>query len=180
MITCLTGLPGSGKSTAAKLFSRGGFKVYEISGIIKAEMRRRRIAINPMGIEAFVNKEKKEHGEDVFALMMGRMLENAKGKILVVGFRSIAEFEAVERLAGARLPLIALYTPERTRFKRVSGRKVFPIKNMAEFMMRERSNLDMGIGALIRRADYVVSNAGSLKDFKESIGELITIMGEAK
>ncbi len=180
MILCLTGMPGSGKSTAARIFSRKGFEVMEMSGIIKEEMRRLKIRVNPESVEEFVNKEKAERGKDVFAVMMGKRLRGLGHNVLVIGFRSVAEFETVERAVGMKLPLIAISSPEKLRFRRLSGRRTLPVKSPEKFRMRERSNIRMGILEVLARADYLVANTGTRKEFDESIEELIRRIAETE
>lgn len=179
MILCLTGLPGSGKSTAAEVFSKMGFEVMELSGVIKEEMQRRGVTVTNESLEEFANRMKKENGRDVFAVMMGEKLRKRNdSNILVVGFRSLQEFETMERIVGEDLPLIVVSTPQKLRFKRLSERKNLPIKSLDAFMMREKSNIQMGILDLMERADFIVSNSGSREELKESIDDLIEKIGE--
>ena len=69
MILCLTGMPGSGKSTAAEIFAKMGFEVIEGSAIIKEEMRRKGIRVTPESVEVFANRVKSERGKAAFAIM---------------------------------------------------------------------------------------------------------------
>lgn len=151
-----------------------------MSTIIKGEMAKRGIEINNSTIEDFANKMKAEGGKDVFAVMMGEKLKEAADSrnILVVGFRSVAEFETVERTLGFDIPLIELLAPQKLRFERLSERSTLPIQSIDVLLMRDRSNIRMGILELFEHADYVVSNTGSKDELKESIEELILKLGE--
>ncbi len=180
MILCLTGLPGSGKSTAAEIFSRMGFEVFEGSTAIKDEMKKKGAEITPSNIESFTNKMKSEHGKAFFAAITGERVKAAEQDhdILVIGFRSVAEFEELERVLGSNIPLIVLTTPEGMRFERLSERKVMAIKSKDEFITRDRSNIGQGILKLIGRADYLISNTGSKDELEESIIELLEQIGD--
>jgi dephospho-CoA kinase len=175
-------MPGSGKTTAAEIFSRMGFEVVEGSTIIKEEMKKKGIAVSPESVEAFANKMKNEHGKDVFAIMTGKRLRERldSNNFLVVGPRSLAEFEAFERAVGMNLRLIALMSPQKTRFNRLSTRKVLGIKSPYVLMLKDKSNIGMGISELIDRADYVISNTGSKKELEESIRELLMKLGDTE
>ncbi len=175
-------MPGSGKSTAAQIFAKLGFEVVEGSSVIKEEMRKRGMKVTPETVEAFANRMKSEKGKAVFAVMTGKRIRvNLDGNdILLVGFRSIAEFETVEREIGYKVPLIVVMTPLKLRFKRLSQRKVFAIKSPELFTMRDRSSLGQGIGKLMGKADYVISNTGSKKELAESIHELLEGMKEGE
>ncbi|MDE1865280.1 MAG: AAA family ATPase [Candidatus Micrarchaeota archaeon] len=181
MILCLTGMPGSGKTTAAGIFEKMGFEVIELSGIIKAEMTSRGIKPTNRSIEDFANKMKASHGSDFFSARVGKMLKaKSESDVLVVGFRSIAEFESVERAAGSQLVLIVVSVPQRLRFKRLSERKELPIKGIEQLIMRDKSNIGMGILNLLDHADFVVSNTGTKKELEASIHEVLDRIGEAE
>lgn len=173
-------MPGSGKTTAAEIFARRGFEVVEGSTVIKEEMKKEGITVNPKNVEIFANRMKAEQGKDVFANMTGKkiraMLDDHN--LLFVGARSIAEFEAIERAVGIKLRLIALTTPQKMRFKRLSERKILGIKSPEVLLLKDKSNIDQGMLELIKRADYLVSNTGSRKELEESINELIGKIGE--
>lgn len=180
MILCLTGLPGSGKSTAAEIFTEMGFEVIEGSTVIKEEMRKSGIEVTPESVEAFASKMKSERGKDYFAVITGKLLKSRDdGKdLLILGMRSVSEFDAVEAALGIDIPLIVVTLPDKARFDRLSHRRVLPIKSMDTMVMRDRSNLRMGIGELFDRVDYMISNSGTKRDLEESIRELLESMKE--
>jgi dephospho-CoA kinase len=182
MILCLTGMPGSGKSTAADIFAKMGFDVIEGSAIIKEEMRKKGIEVTSESVEVFANKVKSEKGKAAFAIMTGEKVREAveDHNILVVGMRSTAEFEAMERAAGSRIPLIEIIAPTKTRFKRLSERKVLGIKTQEIFILKDKSNISQGMPELLEKADYVISNTGSKTELKESIHELLENMKEVE
>jgi dephospho-CoA kinase len=181
MILCLTGMPGSGKSTAAAIFAKMGFGVVEGSAVIKEEMRRQGIRVNPKSVEEFTIRMKAEHGREFFAVMTGRRLKERLDdhNFLVVGMRSLSEFEAIERAVGMDFKLIALVTPQKLRFKRLSERKILGIKSPEVLLLKDQSNIGQGMPELIERADYLISNTGSKGELEESIRELLAkVSGE--
>jgi dephospho-CoA kinase len=180
MIICLTGMPGSGKSTAAKIFEKASFRVFEGSATIKEEMEKRGIEITSENIEVFTNKMKNENGKAFFAAITGKkVLAAAKDSdVLVIGFRSTAEFEELQKAIGSKIPLIVLTSPESIRFQRLSERKTIPIKSKEAFLTRDKGNIDQGIDKLIENADYLISNTGSTGELEESIIELLKKLGD--
>ncbi len=175
-------MPGSGKTTAAEIFAKNGFEVVEGSTVIKEEMKRKGIEITPESVEIFANKMKSENGKEVFAVMTGKKIKAMLDdhNILSVGSRSIAEFEAIEKAVGVDLKLIVLTTPQKLRFKRLSERKVLGIKSPDVLLLKDKSNVDMGMLELMERADYLISNTGSRKELEESIHELLEKLGETE
>jgi dephospho-CoA kinase len=175
MIICLTGMPGSGKTTAAEIFSKRGFEIVEGSTLIKEEMVRLGIKVDPESVEKFTLKMKAEHGKEYFAVMTGEKLKPRLDdhNFLLVGFRSIAEKEAAQRALGMNMQLIVLMSPQKTRFKRLSERKILGIKSPEVLLLKDKSNTDQGIEELMDKADYMISNTGSKKELEESIDELL-------
>lgn len=180
MIICLTGMPGSGKSTAAKIFEKAGFEVFEGSATIKEEMKKRGIEITSENIETFTNKMKNENGKEFFAAITGKKVLAASQDhdILVIGFRSTAEFGELKRVVGSDIPLIVLTSPESIRFERLSERKEVAIKSKEAFLTRDKGNIGQGIDKLMETADYLISNTGSKSELEESILELLTKLGD--
>jgi dephospho-CoA kinase len=175
MILCLTGFPGSGKSTAARIFSESGFEVIEGSAAIREQMRKKGIRITAKSMEEFANRMKREKGKAVFGTMAAEKLKEVPDNrnVLVVGTRSVAEFEAVERAAGSRISIVVLAAPQEIRFKRLSERQRSPVKSVDTMQMRDQSNIGMGILELFERADFVISNTGTVAELRQSIRELL-------
>lgn len=173
MIMCVTGMPGSGKSTAASFLKSRGFKVIEANSTIHASMKRAGLQINARSQEAFALQMKRMHGKDIFAKQTAKNLLGIKSDIAIIGTRSIEEFKSINSVLGASAILVAIVAPRKLRYKRLSKRKDLPTKDYASFTVREKSNTKMGTKRLLEHADFVVSNGGTVRQFKSSLAEML-------
>lgn len=173
MIIGLTGLPGSGKSTAAEILHEMGFEISELSSTIKEMMIEKKIEITPSSIIEFSLLMKHEHGADVFAKIKAKQLKGHLGNIAIVGFRSINEVNAIRAELDSRLIMVAIVAGDDTRYERLHDRKEFKVNDKEDFNMRDKKNIAMGIKETIDSADYIISNSGTLDELKISIGQVI-------
>lgn len=172
MIVVIVGMPGSGKSTAAEALRRRGFKMVELSTAIKEEMVRQNIEINPKSIEEFTLSMKKKHGKDVWAKITAKKLVSHAGDVVIVGLRSTEELRTIRATLGD-VPLIAILAPSKSRYLRLSHRRILPITTHKEFDIREHSNVIMGVPKALKAADVIISNRGTRKDLTMALREAI-------
>ena len=173
MIICITGMPGSGKSTALALLEKMGFKTVDSSSSIPPMMRAGGIPVTPESIERFAVRMQREKGKDVFFRIAARKLIGYRGDAVIAGARSIEELDAARRILDARIPLVVLTAPEELRYTRLSRRGRLRTNSRRIFLFREKNNLRQGLGELIKNADFVVSNSGSRADLRKALKELV-------
>lgn len=172
----ITGLAGSGKSTAASILRSMGFSVFEISDAIKKEMKSDGIELTPESIERYTLREKRKQGKGFAAIATARLAAQASGNVAVIGFRSKDELAAARRIIG-RAPLILITAPYAARRSRVQSRKTMRMKE-GELKMKDRSNIRMGMRAVMREADYIVSNTGTTKDLRQNMRRVLTLINK--
>ncbi len=173
MIIGLTGLPGSGKSTAAQILQGMGFEISELSSTIKEMMAEKKMEITPSSIIEFSLLMKREFGADVFAKIKAKQLKGHLGNIAIVGFRSNGEVNAIRSELDSKLIMVAIVAGDEMRYGRLHDRKEFNVKNREDFKLRDEKNILMGIKETIDSADYIISNSGTLEELKSSIEQVI-------
>ena len=71
MIVCITGMPGSGKSVAADIMKKRGFKVLEMGNVVREMMRKKGIKITNKSIREFALRLREEGGRTAVASVVG-------------------------------------------------------------------------------------------------------------
>ena len=172
----ITGLAGSGKSTAASILHSMGFAVFEISSAIKEEMKSDRIELTPESIERYTMQAKRGRGRGFAAIATARRAAKAKGDVAVIGFRSKEELAAARRILG-HAPLVLVTAPDHARRSRVRSRKTMRM-GASELRMKDRSNMMMGMRAVMREADYILSNSGTERELRQNLKRVLALMNK--
>lgn len=173
-VLVLSGLPGSGKSEAAKYFTKKNFPVIRMGTLTetllqktKGEKKEREIRENL----------RKRFGNDVYAQwaveqMKGRNKDNI---VIIDGLRSNQELEYF----NSHLPcvkLIYIEAGEEIRYDRLVNRKMRPLtKNEAQ--RRDRAELyTLGLNDVKQKADYILVNDRSLEKLYMQLEKIISQM----
>ena len=154
-IVAITGMPGAGKSTAAKALENIGMKRVVMGDVIREETKRRGLAVDEKNTGEVMREV---YGEGAVAELCLKSIGKAKPDLLVVdGIRSLAEVETFGR-AGTVL-LLAIHASRERRYSLLKerGRSDDPI-TYETFLKRDERELDVGIGGAIALADEVISN----------------------
>jgi dephospho-CoA kinase len=176
-VIILTGMPGSGKSTAALEFSNLNVPVIGMGDAIRKEMKRLGIEINNRSLRLFSKKMTRIHGRKyVINLVKKELLEVFKTNNIVVldGARRISEVEEVKK-EGYRPVILAIIADKEVRFNRIVKRKnESDFSSYSEFEWREKQELGYGISEVIASADYYIDNNGSEKLFLQNIKRFLS------
>ena len=157
-IVAITGMPGAGKSTAAKALENIGMKRVVMGDVIREETKRRGLAVDEKNTGEVMRDLRKVYGEGAVAELCLKSIGKAKPDLLVVdGIRSLAEVETFGR-AGTVL-LLAIHASRERRYSLLKerGRSDDPI-TYETFLKRDERELEVGIGRAIALADEVISN----------------------
>ena len=192
----LTGIIGSGKSTAAKFLSELGAYVIDADAIAKsiydpsyenfAETKRQ--IILQFGQNAFsgdlLNKQVlaelafKDHDylqklnaiihPQVKQIFKSRLREVPKGALIVYDVPLLFEVELNDLVKA----VILVYVPEELAVKRALSRNNQARNNQAEADIRARLKKQISIEKKRKMADYVIDNSGDLKSLYEKLNAL--------
>src|SRR5712692_5876333 len=164
LIVAITGMPGAGKSTAAKALENFGMKRVVMGDVIREETRRRGHVAEEKETGEVMKDLRKKYGEGAVAELCLKSIRKAKPDLLVVdGIRSLTEVETFGR--AGRVLLLAIHASRERRFSLLKerGRSDDPI-TYETFLKRDERELDVGIGSAIALADEVISNEHNSPD----------------
>ncbi|NHV11728.1 MAG: flagellar hook-basal body complex protein FliE [Candidatus Verstraetearchaeota archaeon] len=169
MIICLTGMPGSGKTTISEIVKEMGIPVIVMGDVVREEARIRGIEPTPKNLGKLMIEMREKMGANVIAKRCVDKIKELNSKIVLVeGVRSLEEVEEFRKVGDAKI--IAVHSSPKTRYERLSrrGRSDDP-KSWEEFRERDLRELDVGIGRVISLADEIIINEGTLEDLKENM-----------
>ncbi len=176
IVICLTGMPGSGKSTVAGMLKEKGFTMVEHSAQIKKLMRIGGMKVNAKNIELFVVNIKQAFGRDVVAKLSSKKIASSRGNVVISGPRDPAEIAYIRRF-HPEVVVVAISAPRKLRYDRILSRKEgIKAGNYHEFEWRDRKNIALGTMKLIKSADYVLINTGTLSQLRSDLYELLRLL----
>jgi dephospho-CoA kinase len=161
LIVAITGMPGAGKSTAAKALEARGFKRIVMGDVIREETRRRGLEPDEKNTGKVMLELREKYGPGAVAEVCLHSLKTIKENVVVVdGVRSFAEVEVFAR--EGKVKLLAVHASRDRRFKLLSerGRSDAPASR-SSFDERDRRELSIGVGNAVALADESLSNERS-------------------
>lgn len=182
----VTGLPGSGKSVVSRVAKQLGVHVVRMGDVIREEAKNRNKTTGEVAVEL-----RREFGEFVIADRCVSKILNYNQKpstpnqrknpvkvnkptiFMIEGIRSEYEVE-IFRKKFKDFKIIAVHSTPQTRFKRLKKRmRPDDSREESEFKLRDKRELDFGIGNVIATADYMVVNEGPLKKIKGIVRSIL-------
>lgn len=180
----ICGESGAGKTTTTELIRQRGFTSCSVSGILRQEAESAINSPSRSEVQDFGRRKQEEKGDDYFARQMLATLDPfTQPRTVIDGLRNLAELELLRDAAaesGTQFLLLAMVTPDETRFERVQSRgRAGDPQTLEEFMAadeRARGAGDQNFQqneALIRAADERIINSGDLDTLNEQIDHLL-------
>jgi dephospho-CoA kinase len=164
LIVAITGMPGAGKSTAAKALEAHGFKRVVMGDVIREETRSRGLEPDEKNTAKVMLELREKYGPGAVAEVCLRSLRAMKEDVAVVdGVRSFAEVEVFAR--QGKVKLLAIHASRERRFKLLTERARSDAPATREgFDDRDRRELSVGVGNAVALADESISNEHSTPD----------------
>lgn len=175
-IVAFTGMPCSGKSEAVRIAKEKGIQVIRMGDMIWAETKNQGLELNDKNVGEVANSMRDRYGKDVWARRTVDTIKtlNKSNNIVVDGIRNVEEIIFFKKELSSNFVVIAIDAPDELRKKRAlsRGRKddSNDIKTIEE---RDKRELRWGIGEVIALADIVISNEGSIDEFRKRVKEFL-------
>lgn len=173
----VTGLPGSGKTSAAEVARKLGYTVIVMGDFVRAEAQSRGLEPSAENLGRLMLEMRKERGEAILAELTVEAVEKAGSPFVFVdGVRSPAEVEEFRR----RYPgfkLIATVAPSQARFQRLSQRlRSDNALSWETLRKRDERELQVGVEAAVNLSDITIENKGSLEAFEAEVRKVLERM----
>ncbi len=158
MIVAITGMPGAGKSTAAKALEGHGFKRMVMGDVIREETRRRGLEADEANTGKVMVELREKYGPGAVAEVCVKSMRATKEEVIIVdGIRSFVEVEVFAR--EGKVKLLAITASRDRRFKLLTERaRSDAPASRASFDQRDQRELLIGVGNAIALADESLSN----------------------
>lgn len=172
-IIAVTGMPGSGKSLVSSMIARIlSCPVVSMGDVVRREVARRGLEVTAKNVEAVARELRERYGMSAVAkLVEGEVRDHLKRAAWVVvdGVRGLAE---VEVFAGiATTCVVAVHASPATRHERLMKRGR-PGETPEDFVLRDKYNLEFGIGEVIALADFMIVNEWGISELEEQVRRL--------
>ncbi|MEM4312207.1 MAG: AAA family ATPase [Nitrososphaerales archaeon] len=167
LLICITGMPGSGKTTVADFGREKGIEVISMGEEVRNEALRRNYQIDSKGLAYTMLKLREEKGATAVAELCIPKINSSKSKVIIIdGIRSLEEVKVFKRLGEAKL--LSIHTSPLRRFEFLKNRRrEDALLSKEELDERDRRELKVGLGEAIALADEIIINDSDLKELKE-------------
>ncbi|MEM2856427.1 MAG: AAA family ATPase [Candidatus Nitrosocaldaceae archaeon] len=171
LIVCITGMPGSGKSTVAKALN-SSFRILSMGDVVRREAERRGLEPSDVNLGAIMQELRKRYGLGAIAYLLVNEIKDGKDDIIIDGLRSIKEAEILKGYGNVKI--LAIHTPKDKRLKFLVDRNRSDAPtSKEEFEIRDKRELDVGVGEAIAYADAIITNDGSIEELQEKARKII-------
>ena len=158
LIVCLTGMPGSGKSTIVSALKSKGIETLNLGDGVRAEAKRRNLEPSGENLGKIMLQLREKNGPGAIANLLTDQIQKSKSNIIIIdGIRSIAEIEVLKNVGSVKLLSIEATAETRFKFLKARGRSDDP-ETKEKFAERDNREISVGIDKSISIADETISN----------------------
>ena len=164
MIVCLTGMPGSGKSSIVSALKAMGLETLNLGDGVRAEAKRRNLEPSGDNLGKLMLELREKYGPGAIAVLLTEQIKNSQSKVIIIdGVRSTAEIEVLKNVGIVKLLSIEASADTRYKFLSARGRSDDPTTRK-KFEERDNREIDVGLGKSIAIADETISNSNITLD----------------
>ncbi|MHA1728147.1 MAG: AAA family ATPase [Promethearchaeota archaeon] len=169
------GLPGSGKSTAIEAIRNLG-SIITMGDVVRNEVKKKGLKINPSTLGNFSLKLRKTHGEQIIAVKCVKMIKKMQNSVIFVdGIRSMNEVIFFRK--HWKFPVIAVICADDNRHKRLMERRRSDDSvNIKRILERDKREKEFGVKKVIENADYKINNNSEIETLKRKTRETVEMI----
>ncbi len=166
-------MPGSGKSMFSNILKERGAKVIVMSDVVK-----KRFSEDGKAGERLMDYAKRLrviYGNGVVARLSVEAMGSPSPVVVFDGVRSLDEVDVFRNLLqGNEIFLVSIHSPPSLRYERIMNRmRPDDAKDISLIKLRDKEELEFGIGSVIAMSDYILTNSSSMAEFKRDSEEFI-------
>lgn len=174
-LIALSGLPGSGKTTASKFLQAKGYEVVYMGRLTGSVIKEGDLESTPENEKYIRDNLRKKYGKDIFARMVLPVISERIRKrksVVVEGLRSPEELKLFKKYFR-ELKVFFIDSLESIRYWRLIERKLRPFTT-SQAKERDKEEIEvLRIGEVQKKADFILENNNDKKEFYKSIEEII-------
>lgn len=175
----LTGTNGAGKNTVAEyLMNKWNFELYSVRSILIEELEKIGWPTDRDHMKSFANSIRAQHHAAYFIELLYNKAKDSQKDAAIESIRTIGELGFLRQFPD--FYLIAVDADPRIRYERSVTRGSSTDKiTFEQFLLQEKAEsqstnpAEINITAVIKKADFVISNDGSLEEFHQQIDNAI-------
>ena len=159
LIVCLTGMPGSGKSSIVSALKAMDLETLNLGDGVRAEAKRRNLEPSGDNLGKLMLELREKNGPGAIAELLTEPIKNSQSKVIIIdGVRSTAEIEVLKNVGSVKLLSIEASADTRYKFLSARGRSDDP-KTREKFEERDNREIGVGLGESIAIADETIVNS---------------------
>ena len=159
LIVCLTGMPGSGKSTIVSALKARGLESLNLGDGVRDEAKKRNLEPTGENLGRLMLELRDKNGPGAVANLLTEKIKNSQSEVIIIdGVRSTAEIEVLKNVGSVKLLSIEASAETRYKFLGARGRSDDP-ETREKFEERDKREIGVGIDKSIAIADETISNS---------------------
>ncbi len=164
LIVCLTGMPGSGKTTIATGLKSKGFEVINMGDAVRTEAQKRNLEPTSQNLGKLMLELREKNGAGAIAELIQSQITNSHSDVIIIdGVRSNSEIDVFKKIGIVKILSTHGTTDTRFKFLKDRGRSDDP-KTRDIFDKRDTREISVGISTSIALADESISNNNLTKE----------------
>ena len=174
-LIAIVGMAGSGKGTCSDYLEQN-YPVVHFGKMVVEEVEKRELEINETNERLVREDLRRQHGPTVMAILAEQRIAELSPPhdiIIIDGLYSWDEYKFFEQKYGDRFTVIAVFTPRRDRYERLTKRDYRSLSE-EEAKARDVAEIEnLGKGGPIARADYTLVNTDTPEALQQRLAELL-------
>ena len=173
LLLAIIGMPGSGKGTAAKIAKKLGYTVVTFGDVVRGEARRRGLPLTSESMAKVADWFHKSHEPLMVRRLLSKIPKRASSAPFIVldGPRSPGQVRLLKKHFVVKILVVTL--PDRVRWKRQLARGRPDLGTIEDVHGRDRRELSYGLGTLIKKADWKISNNCTKQEFRRKMQKFL-------